>query len=248
MKSAHSVPLTELDDACRRMGLDGLPSPFFINDKFLDLKDNTPPKFVTITQPVQDFLNGYRTATIWMEIWVFRALSGRADIKILGYKSHSIDRIAAQRPGEEIVDLWPITDDTFGQSLAGLLPTTLPGVHPRVHVPDYAHYFNVSTDTTPDEDAFTVTVRDGFTPATPVDDPVKVAAEHADLGIIQIHTSPQSGWGVDWSNNLTAWLHVEDDGTYIYQAGFEHASPATRSELARRFDAAIADALSRISD
>jgi hypothetical protein len=181
----------------------------------------------------------YLRADIWVECRVLSA-DGPAT-RILAYRAGPSGFLAAQRPDEDVVDVYRLSPHELGAAVAGHVGLTRPGASPRIEVPGHAGYFTQLAPEISDEEFYAnfSVLRPAMSPARPSSTTVANAAVSA-LATIQSRCRPARDWGIDWTRKRVAWLRVTNDGDYIYAPDFGHATPATESKLAERIDRLIA--------
>lgn len=59
------------------------------------------------------------------------------------------------------------------------------------------------------------------------------------MAVIQSRCDPAREWGLGQGRKAVGWVRVRDDGEYIYNPDFSHATPVTPQTLGKRIDQLI---------
>lgn len=239
-----SIDLVELAAVYQLHGHDFLPYPFLRPQSAESAEDAVADRFCNGDLRVfRDWIATYTRADIWVECRVVDYLSpGPSGVGILGHRAGESGFLAAQRPDQDVVDVYALSPYDIGAAVAASAGLTQPGAHTQIDVPGYANRFGPSADTvTPadDDDAYELAVSDTGrrAPAGPVQVP---DADVAAIAVVQSRCRPVGMWGPDLDSALTGWVRIKDDGEYLYAPDFSHATPVTAQILQQRIDELVA--------
>lgn len=212
----------------------GVPSRASVADRFSDGDLRVFRKWVT----------SYRDADLWLEGRVLHSSDDIPDTRVLAHRADQLGFLALQRLREGVVDVYQLSPYDLGPAVASSIGPTGPGSRARIVIPKYENYF--AEPATDDEDGYKVSI------LRPVraDRGAAVRVPNSDvaaLATIQSRCRPARSWGVDWDRKFLVWVHITDDGDYIYEPDFRYAEPATGSKLSERIDHLIVQDIAVLS-
>ncbi|OBK27238.1 ESX secretion-associated protein EspG [Mycobacterium asiaticum] len=241
-----TIDLADLDTLCELRGAEFLPYPF--------MREGGPagpeaPSSVAARfddgdlRVFREWLETHGNADVWVECRVLYRDDDLPDTRLSACRSARVGFLAAQRPGQNLVDVYELSPPDIAAAIAEGVRPSGPGSHPQIVIPKYVNYFGESTAEFGDFDDFGD--GDDYEAIIRADRPaLEQAATVPDadvlaLATIQSHCEPARAWGVDWAKDLLVWVQLDADGDYIYDAEFQHAVPATHESLRNRIDGLI---------
>ncbi|MBF9351500.1 MULTISPECIES: ESX secretion-associated protein EspG [Mycobacteroides] len=161
-------------------------------------------------------------------------------VRVLGHRSNQMGYLAIQNPDEDVVDVYTVSPLELGAAITGSIPTSKPGKHSKVVIPEFAPRPTVNTE--PDDvDAVSVRHR--------IEDPEILTVPYEEVTAfarVQSRWQPARDWSFDRGKKAVVWVRFMGDGDYIYAPGFTHLTPMTASGLVRRVDELIAEDVAEI--
>ncbi|OBJ63130.1 ESX secretion-associated protein EspG [Mycobacterium asiaticum] len=237
-----TIDLADLDALCQLRGAEFLPYPLLREGVPVETGAGAPSVAARFDggelQVFRDWIETHEHADVWVECRVLYRDDDTPDTRLSACRSAGLGFLAAQRPGQDLVDVFELSPPDIAAAIAQGVRPSGPGSHPQVVIPKYVNYFRGSAAESAGfddfDDDYEVTIRadrPGVEQATVVRD-----ADVLALATIQSHCEPARAWGVDWAKDFLVWVQLDADGDYIYDAEFQHAVPATYETLRSRID------------
>ena len=179
-----------------------------------------------------DCVFGYAHADIRVECHVQYIPADTPSVRVTAYRIGELGFFAAQQPDADEVDIYTLSPYDLGAAVCDELALTQPGRHPRIVVPEYAPKPRAEFD------AGDFDVQHTLEASSEVIIP---ASEVSAYSTVQSHWLPTRNWGFDGRKSAVVWIHIIDDGDYMYAPDFSHAVPMTKAALNLRVDELIAE-------
>lgn len=236
-----TLDLVDLNAISQYFGRDFMPYPFMFTQgpRFATRDDAVAYADAVLERfnygDLQVFVEcaaAYDAADIRVECRVQYIPADTPSQRVIAYRTGHLGFFAAQRPDEDVVDIYTVSPYDLGAAIAEAVSLTQPGVHPAIVIPEYVPRGKAEFD----EDPFDVRHRSAS--ASEITVP---ASEVTAYSTIQSHWRPTRKWGLDRGKRALVWVRVGDDGDYIYAADQTHARPMTRAFLHEQVDRLIAD-------
>ncbi|WP_165618347.1 ESX secretion-associated protein EspG [Mycobacterium talmoniae] len=247
LRSMGSIHLADLARTCDHHGYEHLPYPFMpetISRRDGHNTDESPPFSDRFDRGdpriVREWMEAYARADIWVECRVIHSYADTLDTRILAFRAGTKGFFATQQPNTDTVEVFELSPYELGAAVASSVGLTKSGSHPRIVIPKYVNYFREPANDTEAGDGEFSVLRPVRSTRAGANVTVVSNAEVTALAIVQSHCEPARGWGIDWDKKFVPWVHVRDDGDYIYTADFSHAAPLTEKDLSDRIDRLIA--------
>lgn len=240
-----TIDLADLDALCELRGAEFLPYPLVRQHDAagLDVSSVAARFDDGDLRAFRDWIETHGNADVWVECRVLYRDDDIPDARLSACRSGGSAFLAAQRPGQNLVDVYELSPPDLAAAIADGIRPSGPGSYPQIVIPKYINYFRESAadfadfDDFDGEDDYEVTIR-ADRPAVERAATVRDADVVA-LATIQSHCEPARAWGVDWAKDFLVWVQLDGDGDYIYAAEFQHAVPATHETLRNRIDGLI---------
>jgi hypothetical protein len=177
-------------------------------------------------------IGAYCDSDIRVECHVQYIPAETPSVRLIAWRTGQLGFFAAQRPDEDVVDVYTVSPYDLGAAVAEAVPFEEPGRHSAILVPEYVPRRRAEFD----GDDFSITHR--FAAAAEVRIPARDVTVYS---TVQSLWRPARKWGFDRYKSALVWIRVKDDGDYVYVPDGSHARPMTGLRLQDRIDRLIAD-------
>lgn len=231
--------MADLAAICALRGLEHLPHPFFTRTWLWGISRQN--------ESVQDrladgdlhvfhgWVKAYAHADIWVECQAHYSSPDTPALRIAACRAGELGFLASQRPDEDIVDVFSVPPYEIGSAVAASVGLTTPGTHSRIVAPSF--FAGLHRDSAGDHgDDYQVSFDrvDVRRPTATVP-----RSDVTAMAVIQSRCDPAREWGLGQGRKAVGWVRVRDDGEYIYNPDFSHATPVTPQTLGKRIDQLI---------
>ncbi|OBA57208.1 hypothetical protein A5647_24330 [Mycobacterium sp. 1100029.7] len=236
-----SLDLVDLNAISQFYGRDFLPYPFRLTqgprfatrDEAFAYASTVPDRFNHgDLNTFMECVAAYDGADIRVECHVQYIPADTPSQRIIAYRAGHLGFFAAQKPDDDLVDIYAVSPYDLGAAIADAVVLTNPGLHSEIVIPEYIPRGRAEFDA----DAFSVRHRSAS--ASEVTIP---ASEVTAYSTIQSHWRPTRRWGLDRGKRALVWVRLNEDGEYIYVPDHSHARPMTKPFLREQIDRLIAD-------
>ncbi|WP_445161757.1 ESX secretion-associated protein EspG [Mycobacterium sp. Dal123C01] len=236
-----TLDLVDLNAISQFYGRDFLPYPFRLtqgprfatSDEASAYVSTVPDRFNH--GDLSSFIEcvaAYDAADIRVECHVQYIPADTPSLRVIAYRSGHLGFFAAQRPDDDLIDVYAVSPYDLGAAVSDAVSLTQPGMHSEIVIPEYIPRGQAEFD------KGALLVRHCSVSASEVRIP---ASDVTAYSTIQSHWRPTRKWGLDRGKRALVWVRVNDDGEYIYVPDHSHAKPMTKSFLREQVDQLIAD-------
>ncbi|CAM3135820.1 hypothetical protein MYSI104531_20125 [Mycobacterium simiae] len=235
-----TLDLLDLRMITRYYGDDSLPYPFVLTQGSRFRTQDEASKYASTV--VDRFFHGdlnifmesavaYDSADIRVECHVQYIPDDTPCVRLIAYRAGQLGFFAAQRPDEDLVDIYTLSPYDLSTAICDDLSLCQPGRYPSIVIPEYLPQGRAEFD----NGDLVVRSRRNSTE-------VMVPASHVTAyATVQSHWRPTRKWGPDTGKTAIVWVRVIDDGEYMYVPDHSHARPMTRAALCEQIDQLIAN-------
>lgn len=241
LRPVGSIRLADLAGICQLEGLECLPYPFFTHTWLWGASHHSDAIADRLTDgDLRDFrpwVTAYTRADIWVECQVHYSSPDTPPVQIAACRRNDSGFVAAQQPGEDMVDVFAVSAYEIGSAIASSVGLTTPGTHPRILAPSFFSGLVRANGNAGASEDYHVSFE-------PVAGPRRTGtvvprSDVTAMGVIQSRCDPARKWGLGRGGKAVGWVRVRDDGEYIYSPDFSHATPVTPQILGKRIDQMI---------
>jgi hypothetical protein len=250
-----TVAVVDLESACELFGRDTLPYPLGrsrpVGSVWLATRDVRP-----IDERLDD--GDLRGVRAWVEAFVRSDVSVECrvkypdedapDLRLHAVRSGEQAFVAVQgrdRDGVDVIDIYAISPARLGVAVAETVGLHRPGAHPRIAVTAGGDAHRDHDGDDGDEYGTLDFLVSHAAPAVTGVDRGDVMA----TGTVQTRYEPARQWGTDPERRILEWIHVRDDGDYLFEPDDAvHAEPLDTETLTAYLDGFIADDLAVLRD
>ena len=235
-----SLDLLDLDSLACLFGADFLPYPFMhtLPSPFITADDAARHASLVRERSTTgdlrlftEYMKEFATADIRVTFHVQHMPNDTPSVRVMAHRKGPAGYFTEQWADADAVDVYQLSPFDLGAAICEASPLTQPGRYRQIIVPEYA-------PRRPDFDSEDFFVGDSR------DSPPEVripAYEVSAYATVQSRWRRGGKWGPDRSKAALVWIHVVDDGDYIYERDMSVASPMTPRSLHDRIDQLIAD-------
>jgi hypothetical protein len=236
-----TLDLVDLNAISQFYGREFLPYPFRLTqgprfatgDEAFAYASTVPDRFNHgDLSTFMECVAAYDAADIRVECHVQYIPADTPSQRVIAYRSGHLGFLAAQRPDQDLIDVYAVSPYDLGAAISDEVSLTQPGMHSEILIPEYVPRGQVEFDT----DAFVVRHKSASTSEVTIP-----ASEVTAYSTIQSHWRPTRRWGLDRGKRALVWVRVNEDGEYIYVPDQSHAKPMAKSSLHEQIDRLIAD-------
>lgn len=249
LKRIGQLELVGLDALTETSGLEYMPHPFAHtrSSPFSGMDEYTRYANALVDRvhhgelrDLGKWFASYRAADLRVECLISRA-KGAAPQRLMAHRRADAGYLAAQQPDEDVLDVYALSPFELGAAIAGSVELSNPGTRSKIVIPELA-----GRRPGRQEGADSVPLRSDS--VTNPDEEVVPSAQITAFARVQSRWQPAREWGFDRQKKAVVWVHVEDDGDYIYAPGFTHLTPLTTRGLSRRIDQLIAEDIAALTE
>ncbi|MBN3459623.1 hypothetical protein JNN96_36945 [Mycobacterium sp. DSM 3803] len=242
LKRVGALAMIDLEVMCDQRGMDSIPHPFahlhpspFSNlDEYHSYSSTVPDRLnYGDLQELKLWFESYREADLRVECVV--SIVGALRERILAHRLGDLGFVAIQRSEDRLVEVYSVSPFDLGAAIAGLVGLTKPGAHPKIVIPEFRK--KQSAEHGNDDGTFTIRHEKAPSPTMLAIPREKVLR----YGRVQSRWQPARQWGFDREKNIAVWLHIADDGDYLYSPNFTFLTPMKGLNLRERIDQLIAE-------
>jgi hypothetical protein len=209
------------------------PTPYATLDEASAYKATVPDRFLHgDLRSLVECTAAYLDSDIRVECHVQYIPAETPSVRVAACRAGQLGFFGAQRPDEDVVDVYTVSPYDLGAAVAEAVPLEQPGGHSAIVVPEFASRRGGQFA----PEAFSVNDR-----SAPSAEVRILARDVTVYSTVQSHWRPTRKWGFDRGKAALVWIRVKDDGDYVYVPDGSHARPMNESMLQDRIDRLIAD-------